>query len=789
MRATHSPWASALAVGALPLVFLLVMVLAPLWRLGIEAVASTPAGNLAEMASDGYLRGADIRLDVDDSGTVTQPDILLGQTDANGTISVALTGNQDTHGLLVTGGTDIATNQAFTGLMRAPAGSTMVSPLTTLLTELVEAGAPSLAAAQTQLLQALSLPTSIDLTSFDPLEVAVTQGATGQTLADALAVQSQTVAVANLLGAGAAALQGAAATSGSISADTAGQAVLSALVTQIATGSSAVDLSDAPTLASLLGTAASNTSVASALDATKQAAAVTAASGTLAASNQAIAQANTEAAAAPTTQEFLSSLSKAVAVQVVAQGAITTQLAAGTTTGLPTDDRALADLAGEINLNGLSLTATQPATADTTGARITDIAVDRAAASGTLVYRVQLSEGADLTAGTPTLTLAKSGGGTLTLQYNAGLSTSNSLAFSAAAPTDVTGTVDFQSASFDGVTLTDFAGNTSTALTLPGTLPAADRTVAISDTTAPASPTLALVNDNGNSSSDGVTNDGRVAVSGLETGASWEYSTNGGLNWAAGSGSTFVLAPGSYPAQAVQVRQTDAAGNLSATTGQLPAVTVEAAAGTLEVLAYSWKAHTLLSGVLVDAGSHQGSTDANGALTLGQIAENALSITASRAIPDGEASATGQAVNLQDAIGILRMVVGLEVNGAGKPLSPYQAYAADFDANGTVGLSDAIGVLRHVVGLSAPDVQWMFFDESDAGVPAVSPLNPGTAPSISASLPGADPVHLGLVGVVRGDVDGSYAGAVGAPQLDSGYLDTVIANHQLNPAQFGIYPG
>ena len=176
--------------------------------------------------------------------------------------------------------------------------------------------------------------------------------------------------------------------------------------------------------------------MASALDVTKQAAAVTAASGTLAASNQAIAQANTEAAAAPTTQEFLSSLSKAVAVQVVAQGAITTQLAAGTTTGLPTDDRALADLAGEINLNGLSLTATQPATADTTGARITDIAVDRAAASGTLVYRVQLSEGADLTAGTPTLTLAKSGGGTLTLQYNAGLSTSNSLAFSAAAPTD-----------------------------------------------------------------------------------------------------------------------------------------------------------------------------------------------------------------------------------------------------------------------------------------------------------------------------------------------------------------
>jgi thiamine transport system permease protein len=55
MRAAGSPWWSAHVVGALPLVFLLVMVLAPLWRLGLEAVAGAQPGALAAMAGDGYL--------------------------------------------------------------------------------------------------------------------------------------------------------------------------------------------------------------------------------------------------------------------------------------------------------------------------------------------------------------------------------------------------------------------------------------------------------------------------------------------------------------------------------------------------------------------------------------------------------------------------------------------------------------------------------------------------------------------------------------------------------------
>ena len=137
-------------------------------------------------------------------------------------------------------------------------------------------------------------------------------------------------------------------------------------------------------------------------------------------------------------------------------------------------------------------------------------------------------------------------------------------------------------------------------------------------------------------------------------------------------------------------------------------------------------------------------------------------------------------------------LIGLDVNGAGKALSPYQAYAADFDGNGKVELSDAIAVLKHVVGLSSPDPQWLFFNEADTTVPGKANLSPGTPPALSADMSSAGPVHVGLVGVLRGDVDGSYAGALGAQSLDTnqaGYFTALVAAHtDLSASQFGVYP-
>jgi len=211
---------------------------------------------------------------------------------------------------------------------------------------------------------------------------------------------------------------------------------------------------------------------------------------------------------------------------------------------------------------------------------------------------------------------------------------------------------------------------------------------------------------------------------------------------------------------------------------------------TADLLAYSWKAHTLLDAVSISDGTHSGTTDTSGAASLTAISDSSLTLTASRAVPTAEASATASAVNLQDAIAILKMIVGLDVNGAGKPLSPYQALAADFDGNGAVGLTDAIGVLKHVVGLTAPEPTWHFANEADLSIPAKTTLSPGAAPAITADLSGSSPVHVGLVGYLSGDVDGSYAGAPGAADLDvtqPNYLATLVGNHtELSLAQFGM---
>jgi VCBS repeat-containing protein len=99
---------------------------------------------------------------------------------------------------------------------------------------------------------------------------------------------------------------------------------------------------------------------------------------------------------------------------------------------------------------------------------------------------------------------------------------------------------------------TDAVGNTSA--------PSAPLSVTV-DTSAAAAPTLSLAINSGSSSTDKITNSGIVNVGGLETGANWEYSTNNGTTWTAGTGSNFTLTVDGI--KTVVVRQTDLAGNTS----------------------------------------------------------------------------------------------------------------------------------------------------------------------------------------------------------------------------------
>jgi len=117
------------------------------------------------------------------------------------------------------------------------------------------------------------------------------------------------------------------------------------------------------------------------------------------------------------------------------------------------------------------------------------------------------------------------------------------------------------------------------------------------------------------------------------------------------------------------------------------------------------------------------------------------------------------AVDLSDAIAVLKMIVGLPVNTNNVALSPYQAIAADFDQNGEVELSDAIGVLKMVVGLSAPAPAWKYFDGDKLGVDyKVATALSHKGWSTGAALSSLDNVaaEVKIVGVLTGDVDGSW---------------------------------
>jgi hypothetical protein len=90
------------------------------------------------------------------------------------------------------------------------------------------------------------------------------------------------------------------------------------------------------------------------------------------------------------------------------------------------------------------------------------------------------------------------------------------------------------------------------------------------DKVAPAAPTVALAVDSGTSGTDKITNNSAIKVSGLETGAKWEFSYDKGAHWTLGTSpvvnGTANLDTGAIGAQTVMVRSTDTAGNVSATT-------------------------------------------------------------------------------------------------------------------------------------------------------------------------------------------------------------------------------
>lgn len=72
-------------------------------------------------------------------------------------------------------------------------------------------------------------------------------------------------------------------------------------------------------------------------------------------------------------------------------------------------------------------------------------------------------------------------------------------------------------------------------------------------------------------------------------------------------------------------------------------------------------------------------TDSTGAAQFDASSDSVASVVVGKSMSDSEKTVFNSAVNLTDAISILKMIVGLNVNSGSTALLPYQVVAADFD--------------------------------------------------------------------------------------------------------------
>ena len=220
---------------------------------GLDAlVTALSAEGIKSKLVDGYISGGSVGIDTDGDGILSEDEVLT-TTDANGNFT--LPANSGTGKLLAFGGTDIMTGKAFQGVLSAPAGSTVINPITTVLQAVVDSG-KSISEANTIVQKAFGLPEDSNAQSYDPLAVLADTNATTEQKTAALGAQSKALQVSNVIVQSSTAIKSGA---GDATQDTAAKAVTKAIAakaTESAEADSEIDLTDTTTLSSIIETAA-----------------------------------------------------------------------------------------------------------------------------------------------------------------------------------------------------------------------------------------------------------------------------------------------------------------------------------------------------------------------------------------------------------------------------------------------------------------------------------------------------------------------------------------------------
>ena len=135
----------------------------------------------------------------------------------------------------------------------------------------------------------------------------------------------------------------------------------------------------------------------------------------------------------------------------------------------------------------------------------------------------------------------------------------------------------------------------------------------------------------------------------------------------------------------------------------------------------------------------------------------------------------------------MKLAVGINpnatVNGQQLAVSPFQFMAADVNSDGRVTSADALAILKMAVKLpGAITPQWMFvedtrdfFDDANSTF-TVTRTNASWDHTISATVAGNTTENL--VGILKGDVNGSWAPPAGSAHVEdlSPTYFTTLAN-------------
>ncbi|MGE4240801.1 beta strand repeat-containing protein, partial [Ramlibacter sp.] len=420
-------------------------------------------------------------------------------------------------------------------------------------------------------------------------------------------------------------------------------------------------------------------------------------------------------------------------------------------------------------------------TVDTTAPTVSSVAITSATgaqastlnAGDVVNVTVTMSEAMAVT-GSPTLTL-QVGSNARTAAYNAGASSGSALVFSytiQAGDTDTDGiALNANALGLNGGTIRDTAGNTAT---ITHALVGANASYMV-DTTAPTAPTAVLASDTGTSSSDGITSNGQVNVANLEGGATWEYSTNSGGAWTAGSGSNFTLSAGTYAANAVQVRQIDAAGNVG-TAVQLGEITVDAGGPTVSSVA-----------ITSAAGAQNSTLNAGDTVTVTVTMSEATTVTGTPEIAL-DVGGTGRTASYTGGSGTTTLTFA------------YTVQAGDTDANGISIAANALalagGTFKDAAGNDAALAHGAASDNAaykvDTGAPTASVEN-ASVPSTGQVL--VQSSELGTAYLVRSTVtvtdEASIVNAAGnlwnAVAIAAANTDTALAATGLVDGTYKVY--